>query len=125
MRDYSKLPAEMRRAVNLHFKLEIPISDLAITRPQKDNFTRVKYVYQMFLKNPETDVFPILFEMAQSRYKDGYGKGLSSAFHHARRDELLFFYMVYETAPHLMPPEREAENRRSHQEAEQDANFAP
>lgn len=116
MRDFSKIPASMRRAADLHFKLGIPISDLAIERRQKENMTRVKYVYQMFLKKPQTDVFPLLFEMAQSRYKDGYGKGIPYAHHAARRDELLFFYIVNEMAPHLLPPERPTQKRRSHQE---------
>lgn len=94
MRDYSKIPETMKRAVGLHYVHKVPIADLDLRREQKDNLQRVEYVYQMYLQNPTEDFFPVFYEMAKGRYKDGFGKGACTAHHFARRDELVFRYAL-------------------------------
>ena len=67
------VPQEVQQGLTLHFQMDVPICDLAITKPQKARMTRVKAIYMAWLQNPYINPLELsrsMLKTDKTKYKD-------------------------------------------------------
>lgn len=94
MAEPSVLPQQLMSGALLHFEQGVPVSDLDLRPENKDRLVRVEHVYWQYLKNPFLDPFALFKAMSKGKYCDK-----SSDWHVARRDKLLFDFVIEHVAP--------------------------
>ncbi len=97
------IPEKLMQITILHFENGVPIKDTYLTQPQRERLARVEHVYWQWLKNPFLDAFALFKQLSKGKGSDVY-----SEWRIAKRDKILFDFVV----EHIAPPSRRVSEAR-------------
>ncbi len=87
----------------MHFEQGVPIDDLDLRTEHRTRLARVSHVYWIWKRNPFLDVFPMFKQLVK-----GKGADVHTEWEMARKDKILFDFIV----EHIAPPSRRVAEER-------------